>query len=131
MIMADNKEQKWEDMTLKSLEAQLRHLANVEIPKTLKTKLFVGIPVTKAVCAQKHRVLLWPKIYSFGLAAAAVVILALILIPYYSPSVSSRTLIADINDRTVHHSLVDQNNPIVDTNYISYNAPRSNLLYRE
>jgi hypothetical protein len=121
--MAENQEQKWKGMTLKSLEAKLRSLPGVEVPEALKAKIFAKIPHSKAGPAPERRVQWRPGIWGFGIAAAAVLILALIFVPSYGPSGPSQTLIADLNDRTVRHILADQNNALVeDTNYADSNG---------
>jgi hypothetical protein len=119
-MMAQNQEQRWQDMTLNSLEAKLRSFSLLEAPETLKAKLFAAIPAEKAKAAQQHRAQWWRGIGAWGTAAAAVVILALIFVPDYGPSMPSQTLIADLNDRPVRNLLTDQNNALVeDINYVS------------
>ena len=123
--MAQNQEQKWQDMTLKSLEAKLRSFPGLEVPETLKARLFAAIPAGKAKATQQHRAQWWRGIWAWGTAVAAVVILALIFVPDYGPSMPSQMLIADLNDRPARCLLADQNNTFaVDTNYVSRNRGR-------
>jgi hypothetical protein len=42
--MTENKEQDWENITLKSLEAKLQSLSELQVPQSLRAKLFASIP---------------------------------------------------------------------------------------
>jgi len=119
--MTQNKEQKWQDLTLKSLEAKLRGLSKLQVPEILKAKLFAKIPHNKAGFVRERQILCWPKALGFGAAAAAIIILALIFVPNSGTFGPSQTLIADLNDGSIHYIPADQNNThIEDTNYAIY-----------
>jgi hypothetical protein len=125
VIMAGNREQKWEDITLKSLEKRLRCLPEVEIPETLKAKLFASIPPGQPKNARELHMQWRSGAWAFGAAVAAVVILALIFMPNYGASVPSKRLIADLNDRTICYALADQNSVFVkDANRADCNGWR-------
>jgi len=120
ITMAGNQEQEWKDMKLESLEAELRCLPGVRIPETLKAKLFARIPDSEAGASGESRVQWWARVWRFGAAVAAVVILALIFVPNYGPSGPSNVTIADLNDRPTRCVLADQNSTLVeDTNYVN------------
>jgi hypothetical protein len=125
VTMTANQEQKWEDMTLKSLEKRLRSLPEVKIPETLKTKLFASIPPGQPKTAREFHMQWWSGAWTFGAAVAAVVILVLIFMPNYGASVPSKRLIADLNDRTICYALADQNNVFIkDANRADCNGRR-------
>lgn len=111
ITVAENQEHKW--ATLKSLEAHLRRLAEIEVPETLKAKLFAAIPDEQPKAGPKHCVRWWPGAWGFGATAAAILVLALILVTNYGTSGPSRKLIADINDKPSYYTLADQNNTSV------------------
>lgn len=111
--MAQNQKQNWEDMTLKSLEGQLRHLPEVEVPETLEAKLLTGIPERELKVRQEHQVRWWPGALGFGAVAAAVLILALIFIPSYAPSTPSLRPVIEPNDKS-RDGLTDQNSAYVE-----------------
>lgn len=89
ITMGQNREQNWKDITLKSLESELRRLPEPEIPDALEDKLLAAIPEAKPK-AQEHHVIHHPRARDFGLtAAAAVLIFALIFLVNYGLSVPS------------------------------------------
>ena len=107
-----------EDIKLESLERQLCCLGEVEVPEGLKAKLFAEIPGGKAGSVRRHRAMWRPGIWGAGIAAAAILVLGLLFMPSYGPSARSKTLIADLNDRTTRYVRADQNNALVeDSNY--------------
>lgn len=123
--MTRNQGQKRENITLQSLEVELRSLREVEVPETLKAKLLAGIAGGKAKVAQEHQVHWRPGVWGVGIAAVTVLILVLIFVPNYGPSVPSQTLVADLNDRATRHALGDQNNTLLeDTNYANRSGQR-------
>ena len=111
IAMVENQEHKW--ATLKSLEAHLRRLAEIEVPETLKAKLFAAIPDEKSKAGSKHCGRWWPGAWGFGATAAAILVLVLIFVTNYGTSGPSRNLIADINDKPAYYTLADQNNTSV------------------
>ena len=113
MTMAQKREKKGENIALKLLEAHLRRFAAIEVPGTLKEKLLAAIPNKQSKAVPKHRVQQWPRVWRFGAAAAAVLVLALIFVTNYGPSRPAQLVIADINDRPTYHILADQNNASV------------------
>ena len=120
--MITNREQEWQDLTLESLEAQLRRLGEVEVPQTLEAKILAKVPDGKAERSQHHRAWWWPRVCSIGIATAAVLILALIFMSNYGPFVSSQTLITDLNDGPTRPVPTDQNTPLIeDTNHVNFN----------
>ena len=112
--MIGNEKQKRGALTLKSLEAKLCHLPRIAAFEKLKDKLLTGITETKANDAKRYP-LRWRR-RSLGImtAAAAVLILASILIPYYNLAGPSQTSIAGLNDLTRHFVMTDQNNAAIN-----------------
>ncbi|MHC4791750.1 MAG: hypothetical protein ACYS8Y_09995, partial [Planctomycetota bacterium] len=108
--MTENQEQKWEDMTSESLEAQLRGLPELKVPESLMAKLLAQIPKSKAAKMRAHQVQWQLPILGGAVAVAAVLILTLIFTLNYGPSVPSQTAIADLNDRANRYVMADKNN---------------------
>jgi hypothetical protein len=99
--MRKNQEQKREDMTLRSLKRRLRHLPEVEVPGTLESRLFAMVPDRGAKVAREEKAKRHPEARSFGVAAAAaVLILALMLALDYGFSTHGQVLFAEIYDDT-------------------------------
>jgi hypothetical protein len=73
-------------MSLKSLEAALRRFPEVEIPKTLEAKLLAQVPQPKAADSYRRRH--W-GFWSFGGAAAAIIVLAAVFASTYLPNSTS------------------------------------------
>ena len=46
--MNHGKKNKWEEITLRSLEKELRSLAEVKVPQALKGRLMAGVPRASA-----------------------------------------------------------------------------------
>jgi hypothetical protein len=115
--MTDNKRQKWEDVTLKSLKAELRRLADVKIPEALKARLFAAIPNAKTAVIQHAQVQNHPRAWDFGITAvAAVLIFALMLMVNYGLSVPSQMLKTEFHDTSLYPARLDQNNFLYDQN---------------
>jgi len=118
--MAANQERKREDITLESLKARLRSLAKVQAPEALRAKLFATIPSEGARFAPEQQ--LRGRLQGWGVvaAAAAVLLIALIVVPNYSPSVTPRSFVSDLNDKASRGVLADQNSALFeDSNYAS------------
>ncbi|MHC4528313.1 MAG: hypothetical protein ACYS29_10580 [Planctomycetota bacterium] len=114
--MKNNQERKWQDLTLKSLKAELRRLADVQVPHTLEARLLAGIPKSKAQDAPVHRIERHTA-WDFGVtAAAAVLIVALMLTVNYGLSVPSQMLLTDLRDTSLVYARWDQNNLFYDQN---------------
>jgi hypothetical protein len=121
--MSRNQKDEWKDLTSELLEARLRSLPNVDVPGSLKARLFATIPDSKAGLTRTHHIQWRPRAWSLGVAAAAVLAVILILAPDYWLSVAPRTLIPNLNDGPTRFVLADQNNrTIVDTNYVDFNS---------
>ena len=115
--MTENQEQKWEDMRLKSLEAELRCLAEVEVPETLEDRLLSAIPDMAAEVTREHHVKWHAGAWDFGATAtAAVLILALMFMVNYGLSMPQKTLITELNDTSLCYTRWDQNNFLYDQN---------------
>ena len=123
--MTTNREQEWQDLTLESLETDLRRLGEVKVPQTLEAKILAKVPDNKARSLQDHRSWRRPRVWGIGIATAAVLVLALIFMSNYGPFVSSPMLIGDFNDKPTRPLLADQNTPLIeDTNHVNFNAQR-------
>ena len=125
ITMTTDRERKWQDLTLELLEAELRRLGEVEVPRTLEAKILTSVPDSRAGSPQSRQVRRWPRVCGIGIATAAVLILAFIFVSNYGPFVSSHTLIGDFNDRATRPLLADQNTPLIeDTNHLNPNDRR-------
>jgi len=122
--MTENQEQKSKDMTLKSLEAELQRLPEVEVPEALEAKLLAAIPDSRAKAAPGHQ-LQWHRAWDFGVtAAAAVLIFALMFLVNYGLSIPSQTSITEF-DTSLCYTRWDQNNFLYDQNntYLGKSLP--------
>lgn len=115
--MRKNQEQKREDMTLRSLKTRLRHLPEVEVPRTLETRLFAMVPDRGAKVAREEKAKRHPGAWSFGAAtAAAVLILALMLMVDYGLSTHGQVLFKEIDDTSLCYPGWEQGNILYDQN---------------
>lgn len=115
--MTKNREQKFKDMTVKSLEGQLRSLPDVEAPETLKGKLLAAVPRSDADVTQEYQVQWRPRAWDFGATAvAAVLIFALMFMVNYGLSVPSQASLAGFSDTSLVCPRWDQNNFLDDQN---------------
>ena len=105
--MTQNQRQNGEDMTLESLEAQLRRLPEVEVPEALEARLLAAIPHGVSHLRQQSRLGWWPGALGIG-AAAAFLILVFVFVANYAPSTGSGPAIIEPNDRS-RYFLADQN----------------------
>ena len=125
MTMTENQEEKWDDMTLESLEAELRSLPEVDVPETLEGKLLAAIPGREPETLAELPVKRHPRLWDFGVtAAAAILILALMLTVNYGLSTPSQALSSQLKDTSLCYTMWeryglpgDQNALIEDTNY--------------
>ena len=123
--MTENQEQKWVDMRLKSLEAELRCLPEVEVPETLEGRLLAAIPDRAEKVAREHQVKWYAGAWDFGTTAtAAVLILALMFMVNYGLSMPPKMLITELNDTSLCYTRWDQNSFLYDQN----NACLANTL---
>ena len=106
-------------MTLKAMEAQLRGFPEAEVPAGLKAKLFAAISGDQSKPVATHPIQRWPGAWGLGAVAAAVLVLALVFVPDYTPAPSPMALIPDINDSMSRYVLADQNNERTDENAIT------------
>lgn len=127
--MTENQKHKWNDMSLKSLEAQLRHLPEVKFPEKLKTKLLAAIPNRQQKVSIGHQFKWYLSARDLGAtAAAAIFILVLMLLINYGLPNPSQTLLTELNDTSLWCTTWEQNNfpydqnytLIKDNNYMSY-----------
>lgn len=133
ITMTQNQEHKWQDMTLKSLETELHHLRELEVPETLKAKLLAAIPDNSTKVTREQQVKWYQPAWDYGVtAAAAVLIFALMVMVNYGLSVPSQALLMGFDDTSLCYPswdqntlLYDQNNmSIADTNYTDYSGRR-------
>lgn len=124
--MRENQGQKWEDMTLKSLETRLRHLPEVEVPSTLETRLFTMVSDRGAGSAREEKAKRHPGAWNFGAAAAAaVLVLALILMIEYGLSTHGQVLFTEIDDTSLCYPRWEQGSILYDQNssYVERTLP--------
>lgn len=121
--MTKNQEYKWNDMSLKSLEEELRRLPEVKVPEKLKTKLLAAIQSGQQKVSINH----WLK-WHFGArdliatAAAAIFIFASMLMVSYGLPAPTQTLLTG-DDLSLRYIMYDQNCVIIkDNNYTSCDA---------
>lgn len=121
--MTENQEHKWNDMSLKSLEEELRCLPEVKVPEKLKAKLLTAIQSRQQKIYISHR-LKW----HFGArdliatAAAAIFIFASMLMVSYGLPTPSQTLLTG-DDLLLRYTMYDQNCVLIkDNNYTSCDA---------
>ena len=122
--MAGSRKQKRKDMTLKSLEARLHCLSQVEVPKTLKDRLFAAIPDREQRAALQSQIHYRRRAWSFG-AAAAVLIFALMVLINYGLSVPSQMLLTELNDTSLCSTRWDHSNFLYDQNNACIEKPLS------
>ena len=123
--MTENQEQKWENMRLKSLEAELRCLPEVEVPETLEGRLLAAIPDRAEKVAREHQIKWHVGAWDFGTTAtAAVLILALMFMVNYGLSMPPKMLMTELNDTSLCYTRWDQNSFLYDQN----NACLANTL---
>lgn len=123
--MAESRERKFREMTSKSLEAMLRRFSELQAPETLKVKLFAGIPGRRVRSGQEYHARRWRVVWGLVTAVAVILLLAIMLVPNYIPSGPAKTVVADLNDRTMRSVISDQNSGLIkDTNYADCNGPR-------
>jgi hypothetical protein len=124
--MTENQEHKWNDMSLKSLEEELRCLPEVKVPERLKTKLLAAIQSKQQKISVSRR-LKWHLCARdlIATAAAAIFIFASMLMVSYGLPNSPETLLMTLNDSSLRYKNIfyDQNCILVkDDNYTSCNA---------
>jgi hypothetical protein len=116
--MTEKKDQKSENITQKSLAAQLRSLPEVSPPQALKDKLLAAIPDSQPKPSPAHQ-RLWYRAWDFGVtAAAAVLIFALMFLVNYGLSTPSKNAMIEF-DTSLCYAARDQNNFMYDQNNTS------------
>ena len=124
--MTENKEHKWNDMPLKSLEAELRRLPEVKVPEKLKTRILDAIPGRRQKVSIGHQ-LKW-HLYTRDLvatAAAAIFIFSSMLMVSYGLPNPPQTLLTELNDTSLCHTGWEQNNLLYDQNSFLYDQNSS------
>lgn len=120
-----NQKRNFNNMAMKSLEGQLRSLPKAKVSDSLKERLLSALPHRKAKSVRERHVQRRLGFWSFGTAAAAVFLFALLFVANYGPSGQPGTLIADLNDGPVFRLLSDHNNSLIeDTNHTDSNGLR-------
>lgn len=113
--MKYGKQKKWEKITLRSLEKELRSLPEVELPERLEGRLMAGIPQS-AKSSFSLRFRRYPRVWDLGVtAAAAVVIVALMFMVDYSLSVPTQA--AQGEDTSLIYPAWDGNTFAYDQNH--------------
>jgi hypothetical protein len=123
--MTENQEHKWNDMSLKSLEEELRCLPEVRVPEKLKTKLLAAIQSRQQKIPVKHQLKWYLRARDLiATAAAAIFIFASMLMVSYGLPNPPKTLL-ELNDSSLRYKSIfyDQNCIFVkDDNYTSCDA---------
>jgi hypothetical protein len=124
--MTENQEHKWNDMSLKSLEEELRCLPEVKVPGKLETKLLAAIQSRQQKISTDHH-FEWHLCARdlIATAVAAIFIFASMLMVSYGLPNPPKTLLMELNDSSLRYKNIfyDQNYVLVkDDNYTSCNA---------
>jgi hypothetical protein len=124
--MTENQEHKWDDMSLKSLEEELRCLPEVKVPEKLKTKLLAAIKGRQQNISTNH-LFEWHLCARdlIATAVAAIFIFASMLMVSYGLPTPPKTLLMELNDSSLRYKNIfyDQNCVLVkDNNYTNCNA---------
>jgi hypothetical protein len=115
--MKTNREHKRKKLKLKSLEAKLRRLPDVDVPQKLKAGLLAAVPVGKDAPSRELHFGRFPRAWDFGVtAAAAVTIIASLLLVNYGLSVPSQTLLTEFDDTSLCYPRWDQNDFLFSQN---------------
>lgn len=115
--------QESEPFTLRSLEARLRNLPGFKVPRNLEARIIAAVPENCRAVTPPHTFGLRPARWGLGMAAAAVLLLAVLLAYNYGPGASPQALTADLNDSRTRQTLFDQNAPLAqDINRVDSNA---------
>jgi hypothetical protein len=112
--MTENQEHKWNDMSLKSLEEELRCLSEVKIPEKLKTKLLAAIPSRQQRTSISHRLKWHLGARDLMTTAAAVIFIfaSMLMVSYGLPN-PPKTLLMEPNDSSLRYK-----NIFYDQNYV-------------
>ena len=114
--MGSNQENKWENISLRKLKAQLTCLQEVAVPESLKKNLLESIPCGKENVVFSERISWWPGILGGAAITVLIAILSLTIILDYSSPDYNQMPIVDLND---NHVLIDHNNGISESNGLS------------
>jgi hypothetical protein len=118
--MKRNQEQEWDGLASKSLEAQLRHLRQVDVPETLEAKLLAALPTEGAETFVEYRAKPNLRLWDFWVtAAAAILILALMLTANYGLSTPSQMLSTRLKDASLRHTAWDRDGFLGDHNTLA------------
>lgn len=108
---------KRKEIKLRVLEKKLQSFSKIEVPETLKNKLFSDIPATGEKRDFQYHHKWYPVFYDFATTAmAAILILALIFTLNYGLSAPSHISLSSLHDPLVYRSVLDQNNYLYDHN---------------
>lgn len=123
--MTEKQEHKWNDMSLKSLEEELRCLPEVKVPEKLKTKLLAAIQSRQQKISISHR-LKWhlgARDLVATAAAAIFIFVSMLMVSYGLPTPSQTLLTGD--DLSLRYTMYDQNCVLIkDNNYTSCDATK-------
>jgi hypothetical protein len=109
--MKRKKDDSIKDMSLKSLGAALRRFPDVAVPKTLEARLLAQTPRSKAMApTDSQRRPHW-GFWSFGGAAAAALVLAIILASSYMPNSNGHDY--SLSPACPNYARADQNTTVV------------------
>ena len=117
--MTDNQEHEWDDMTLKSLESELRCLPEVKVPDKLNTRSLDAIPGRRQKVSIEHQLKWHLEARDLvATAAAAIFILTSMLMVSYGLPNPPQTLLTELNDTSLWYTTLEQNYIFIkDKNY--------------
>lgn len=123
--MTENQEHKWDDISLKSLEEELRRLPEVKVPEKLKTNLLAYIQSRQQKISISRRLeWRWGTRDLISTAAAAIFIFASMLMVSYGLPNPPQTLLA-ADDLSLRNTMYDQNCILIkDNNCTSYDETK-------
>jgi hypothetical protein len=126
--MAENQERKWNDMSLKYLEKELRCLPEVTVPEKLKTKLLSSIQNRQPKTSKGHQFdwCLCTRDLVATAVAAIFIFVSMLMVSYGLPN-PPKDLLMEQNDSSLRYKSIfyDQNYVFAeDNNYMNCNVIR-------
>ena len=122
--MKKKQKKNYKDITLRSLKTKLRRLPEVEVPETLKARLFAAITTGKTPGEPLPRRPWHPGAWDFTATAAAIVLIgAIISMLNLGLSLPSTALLTDINDTSLVYPRWNHTTVICDQNAMLSGIP--------
>jgi len=125
IAMKKNRANEPKGTDLISVESQLRSLAEVEVPETLKERLFAAVKQGWHDGKRQSRFRSKHRRWGFTAAAAVILIFALMSVVKYGLSAPSQLLPGGLNDTSLCYARIDENSLLCDQNsaYVEKSLP--------